>query len=101
MTSYCGVSNVTDLNQFHLICQMLANFLGWNLKGPFVKKIWASFTYSTLHALSFAEAVSCRNRVKMVKKYTKKSDARAELSFCHNKPIAFFAVLVAVAVVVA
>ena len=26
----------------------------------------------------------------MVKKYTKKRDARAKLSFCHNKPIAFF-----------
>ena len=37
----------------------------------------------------------------MVKKYTKKRDARAKLSFCHNKPIAFFAVLVAVAVAVA
>ena len=68
---------------------MLANFLGWNLKGPFVKKIWASFTYSTLHALSFAEAVSCRNRVTMVKKYTKKRDVLAKLSYCHNKPIAF------------
>ena len=33
------VSNVTDLNKFHLICQMLANFLGLNLKGPFLKKI--------------------------------------------------------------
>ena len=25
----------------------------------------------------------------MVKKYTKKRDARAKLSFCHNKPIVF------------
>ena len=81
---------------------MLANFLGWNLKGPFLKKkLGVAFTHSTLYALSLAEAVSCRNRVTMVKKYTKKRDARAKLSFCHNKPIAFFAVLVAVAVAVA
>ena len=65
------------------------------------KKLGVAFTYSTLYALSLAEAVSCRNRVTMVKKYTKKRDARAKLSFCHNKPVAFFAVLVAVAVAVA
>ena len=35
------------------------------------------------------------------KKCTKKRDARAKLLFCKDKPIAFFTVLVAVAVVVA
>ena len=35
------------------------------------------------------------------KKYTKKRDAGAKFLFCYYKPIAFFAVLVAVAVVVA
>ena len=34
-------------------------------------------------------------------KCTKRRDARAKLLFCQFKPIAFFAVLVAVAVVVA
>ena len=36
-----------------------------------------------------------------VKKCTKKRDARAKLLFCQSKPIVFFAVLVAVSVVVA
>ena len=30
------VSNFIDLNQFHLICQMLAKFSGLNPKGPYV-----------------------------------------------------------------
>ena len=52
-----------------------------------------AFTYSTLHALSLTETVSCRNRATTAKKYTKKRDARAKLSFCHNKPIAFLPLL--------
>ena len=35
----------------------------------------------------------------MARKCTKKRDARAKLLFCQSKPIAFFAVLVDVAVV--
>ena len=30
------VSNFIDLIQFHLICQMLAKFSGFNLKGPYL-----------------------------------------------------------------
>ena len=30
------VSNFIDLIQFHLICQMFANFLGLNPKGPYL-----------------------------------------------------------------
>ena len=53
------------------------------------KKLGVAFTYSTLHALSLTETVSCRNRATTAKKCTKKRGARAKLSFCHNKPIAF------------
>ena len=47
-------------------------------------------------------AVSRRSRATTAKKCTKKRDARAKLFFRQSKPIVlFFAVLVAVAVVVA
>jgi len=44
---------------------------------------------------------SRRCRAVTAEKFTKKRDARAKLLFCQFKPIAFFAVLVDVAVVVA
>ena len=45
-------------------------------------------------------AFSPRSRALTAKKYTKKRDARAEFLFCQSKRIAFFSVLVDVAVFV-
>ena len=45
-------------------------------------------------------AFSPRSRAQTAKKYTKKRDARAEFLFCQSKRIAFFSVLVDVAVFV-
>ena len=88
MNSYCGISNVTDL---HLICQMLANnFLGWNLKGPFLKKNWglrsrtALFTH--FHSLKqFHVAIAQRRLGNTQKSVMHVQSCR----FAKNKPIAF------------
>ena len=96
------VTNFIDLIQFHLICQMLAKFSG--VKSG---RIMSKLTKKEKKLLSCAHLLhtagtwnfmpqSCNDGWEMYKK----ARCTCKVLFCWYKPIDFFAVLVAVAVVV-
>ena len=88
-----------------LIHQMLANCLELNSKGLYQsagkEKESCCLRFPSLTKPEIRDALSRCSRAMTAKKCTKKRDARAKLLFCYHTPIAFSAVLVAVAVVVA
>ena len=83
---------------------MLENFLELNSKGLYQssgkekESCCGEFPFSTKREIRDFHVVVVQLRAK---KCTKRRDVRAKLLFCYYKPVAFFAVLVAVAVVFA